>query len=424
MEEVIKIFNQIQSTSGSNDKQRIIRENKDNELFKKCLVFLLDSNIVTGISTSKLEKKVDVQPRGFLATFEACMHYLEENNTGRDLDIAYMQNFIKLQPEKYQNFYKQMVTKALKLGCDYKSVNKVIPNLIKTWEVQLGSPIDKCKIKDGEWFSLTQKLNGNRCSFYRGKLISRQGKHFNGLQHITNDVIKCRLQNYFIDGELIRKNTDGLSDGENFRVGTGIINSDTETKDEIELVVFDIFQAREFDNCVSDNTYKNRIPMLNELENRISDLGINNIRVVKRLYEGTDQSVIDGYLQYAVDNDWEGLMLNTDDYYRCKRVKSLCKIKRFYTMDLRIINVLEGEGRLKGTLGALVVEFKNNTVNCGSGFSDEQRIEIWNNRGSMIGKIIEIKYKEVTKDKNTGLESLQFPIFVQIRNDKTEPSYN
>ena len=28
------------------------------------------------------------------------------------------------------------------------------------------------------------------------------------------------------------------------------------------------------------------------------------------------------------------------------------------------------------------------------------------------------------KDKKTGLESLQFPVFVRFRNDKTEPSYN
>ena len=53
MEEVIKIFKQIQNTSSLNDKKSIIAVNKDNELFKKCLVFLLDSNIVTGISDKK-----------------------------------------------------------------------------------------------------------------------------------------------------------------------------------------------------------------------------------------------------------------------------------------------------------------------------------------------------------------------------------
>lgn len=47
VEEVIKIFKQIQSTSSTNEKKAIIAANKDNELFKRCLVFLLDSNIVT-----------------------------------------------------------------------------------------------------------------------------------------------------------------------------------------------------------------------------------------------------------------------------------------------------------------------------------------------------------------------------------------
>ena len=39
-----------------------------------------------------------------------------------------------------------------------------------------------------------------------------------------------------------------------------------------------------------------------------------------------------------------------------------------------------------------------------------------------IGQIIEVKYKEQTKNKN-GTESLQFPVFVEVRNDKVEVSY-
>ena len=56
LKEVIKLFKQIQETSGLNDKKKIIIENRDNELFKKCLKFLLDTNIVTGISAKKLLK--------------------------------------------------------------------------------------------------------------------------------------------------------------------------------------------------------------------------------------------------------------------------------------------------------------------------------------------------------------------------------
>ena len=56
MKEVIKLFRQIQETSSLNDKKKIITDNKDNELFKKCLKFLLDGNVVTGISDKKLSK--------------------------------------------------------------------------------------------------------------------------------------------------------------------------------------------------------------------------------------------------------------------------------------------------------------------------------------------------------------------------------
>ena len=60
MNKVIEIFKEIQSTSGLNDKKKIITDNKDNELFKKCLKFLLDGNVVTGISDKKLSEGVNL----------------------------------------------------------------------------------------------------------------------------------------------------------------------------------------------------------------------------------------------------------------------------------------------------------------------------------------------------------------------------
>ena len=42
----------------------------------------------------------------------------------------------------------------------------------------------------------------------------------------------------------------------------------------------------------------------------------------------------------------------------------------------------------------------------------------------MEGLLCEVKYKEISQDKVTGLESLQFPVFVGIRTDKTEVSYS
>ena len=73
--------------------------------------------------------------------------------------------------------------------------------------------------------SISQKMNGTRCVYYNGRLYSRSGKEFTGLDHIIADIQKFNLPNLVFDGELIRKNIDGKSDSENFQIGTGIANS-------------------------------------------------------------------------------------------------------------------------------------------------------------------------------------------------------
>ena len=51
MKEVIKLFKQIQETSGKNDKINIVKANADNELFKKCVYnnFYLTNRVFSNI---------------------------------------------------------------------------------------------------------------------------------------------------------------------------------------------------------------------------------------------------------------------------------------------------------------------------------------------------------------------------------------
>lgn len=398
-----------------------MKKYEDNSDFRQVLYFFLNSYITTGISAKKINKELNiVWQQGTLNTFDSfseLLNYIKENNTGRDIDIAICQKYIlQYADATMQDFIKSIITKSLKVGMDAKSVNKIYgSDFIPTWEVQLGSGFDKLKLKANEYFYLSQKLNGNRCSHTDGMLTSRQGKEFTGLQHIIADLNVCGLENYFVDGELIRKNTDGVSDGENFRIGTGIINSDDADKSQIKLVIFDMFPAVELLDKQSKDIYKARKEKLLSLKELIERKGLQNIEVVNMVYEGTDKVEIDKWLEYAVQHDWEGLMLNKDTPYRCKRTTDLIKVKRFYTMDLPIVACEEGTGRLQGTLGALVVDFKGNTVNVGSGFDDKTRTELWAIRDELVNRIVEVKYKEISKDKKTGLESLQFPIFVQLR---------
>lgn len=417
MEQVFKIFEELMGTTKKSEKATILIRNQGNRLFTSTLKWLLDPFVLTGISSKKLSKNVsyDTTP---IQTWEDMMAYFENHHTGSDDDIRIVQGFIESQPEEQREYYRALVTKSLKLGVDAKSVNDVIPNLIPTFSVQLGIPREKCKIKSGEWFSLSQKLNGNRCVFVNGKMMSRQGKEFTGLDHILSDIQKVVDNSIVLDGELVGKNEEGLSDSANFQKSTGIANSKDADKTSLKYVIFDTLRLEEFQNGKSEYTYKIRRQLLLELKETMAKHNLKNIEVVQMFYEGTDQTEIDKWLDYCEEHDYEGCMINLDSPYECKRVKSLQKAKMFKDIDLRCISVNEAiTGKYKGTLGSITCKYKNGTVDVGSGFSDEQRGYYFNNPNEIVGKIITVKYKETTTNKKGG-ESLQFPVFVTVRFDK------
>lgn len=422
---LMETVSDLKSISSTNEKKIFLEEHRDDEEFIHLLEFLLDARKITGISKAKLNKKVktDVEIIARLNNMDELYSYLAANNTGTDANILACQRMIEehAETDEEKKFIGDIITKSLKLGVDVKLVNSVYgKGFIPIHEVQLGSPRDKLRLKNGEEFWLTQKLNGTRATYINGKLISRQGIEFKGLEHIIRELSNYG-NDYIFDGELIRKNTDGLSDNENFTIGTGIINSDEEDKSCIEFVIFDM--ADRFDFLMygkSKQDYRIRRSMLNVIAEDCQNY--DSVRVVPVIYYGSDPNMIDHYLEYAESMGWEGLMLNKNAPYVCKRTTDLIKIKKFKYSDLKIVGYEEGTNKYEGMLGAVIVDYKGNTVNVGSGFTDEQREEYWKIREELIGKIVEVKYKDVTKDKKTGLESLQFPIFQRIREDKIEES--
>lgn len=135
MEGIIKIFKELQESSGKR-LQEILEENKDNELLKKVLWFVYNPYIVTGLSSKKINKMVNKQIKYAPAeTIEEVFEYLQEHNTGTDIDIAYVLEFIQGKPD--QEMYSQIFTKELKLGITSKTINKVFPNLIPEFNVML-----------------------------------------------------------------------------------------------------------------------------------------------------------------------------------------------------------------------------------------------------------------------------------------------
>lgn len=427
--ELIRVFNQVRLTSSRNEKISIIRKYKDDKDFCDNLRFLLDSNIITGISSSKLNKNIGTvfktsEKHNEEELWSALKSWLIEHPTGSKREITACQKFLHFIPEDHKAFFEQMITKKLKIGCDYKTVNEAIPNLIHVYETQQAYPIsNKNKPKDGEWFSLSEKLNGINGGFLNGRCLSRQGKTIVGMQHIIDEIKKLRLENYYVNGELIRYNYDNIPDDENFQLTTSIVNNNIDSpKKDIHLIFYEVIPEDEFYAGKSKLKYKARLEIYKNIVIKMENIGIKYIHFVEHYYDGTDQEEIKNWLEWSDSHNKEGVMLNKNTYWEAKRNNGILKVKSFKTCDIKCIGIEEGDGKNKGTLGRINCDYKGYTLGVGSGFTDSQREFYWTHPEEIVGKIVTVKYKCETKNTNGGI-SVQFPVFVCVRKDKNTESY-
>ena len=421
--------NEITSSNSRLHKQAVLKKYADDEVVKKYLQIAFDPYRVYGLSAKKLNREVAVAEISFPPTPLELFVHLENHNTGRDFDIAVCQatlDMIASEDRECAELLEKLICKDLSIGCDSKTINKEIPGLIPTFDVQLANKyFDKPEYVEGKLFAITTKIDGGRIialkengqvSFY-----TRAGQPYEGLVDLEDEMSRLMPDNTCLDGEITLLDKGNFSSKEQYKETMKIVRTKDKEKHGIKMLVFDWMPADEFKKQDCHYSYHGRREWLHEI---FSNQDFTYFELLPILYCGRDTSKITEILEEQVARGEEGIMIN-DWYgsYEFKRTNNLLKVKKMQTLDLEIIDFEEGEGRLAGTLGAILVRYKNgNVVKVGSGFSDQLRKEIWQNQTANLGEIVEIQYFEETTNADGG-ESLRFPIFKDFRHDKMEPDF-
>ena len=422
--------NEITESNSRLHKQAVLKKYKDDEVVKKYLNFVFNPFITTGISYKKLFKEVEGNT-GFyddLCVFDL-LAYLEEHNTGTIAEIVECQlalDYAASRDWECAELLEKLICKDLSIGCDSKTINKEISGLIPEFNVQLANKyFDKPAVVEGKKFAITTKIDGGRIialkengqvSFY-----TRAGQKYEGLVDLESEMLRLMPDNTCLDGEITLLYKGTLSSKEQYKETMKIVRTKDKEKHGIKMLVFDWMPASDFKRQKCNLAYYIRRQCLDQL---FHDLELTYFETLPMLYTGSETSRITEILEEAVANGEEGIMINIlDAEYEFKRTNNLLKCKKMQTLDLEIIDFEEGSGRLAGTLGAILVRYKNgNVVKVGSGFSDDLRASIWANRLLYLGVICEIQYFEETTNADGG-ESLRFPIFKDFRHDKLEADY-
>lgn len=428
----VKFVNEMNASNSRLHKQNVLRQYALDPIVRRYLQIAFDPFKVYGISTKKLNKAIACtdQLRVYSHTVFDLFDYLEEHNTGATDQILYCQdllNWVASQSQECASVLEALICKSLSIGCDSKTINKEIYDLIPTFNVQLANKyFDKPQIVEGKTFAITTKIDGGRIialkengqvSFY-----TRAGQKYEGLVDLEDEMSRLMPDNTCLDGEITLLVRGNLSSKEAYKQTMKIVRQTTNPeKHGIKMLVFDCMTATEFKNQSCPNDYTIRRA---DAELLFHQGDFQYFELLPILYRGTDTSKITEILEDEVANGEEGIMINICDApYEFKRTNSLLKVKKMNTLDLEIIGFEEGEGRLAGTLGAILVRYKNgNVVKVGSGFSDELRKQIWQHPIRYHGAIVEIQYFEETTNADGGI-SLRFPVFKDFRYDKLTPDF-
>ena len=330
--------------------------------------------------------------------------------------------------EQWNMFYRRILIKDLRCGVSEKTVNKIAKKFpqytIPTFTCALAHDSANHEKKMVGKKQIEVKLDGVRvlavCKGGKVELFSRNGKQFHNFPHIIKEiesVLERKPAPYdcVLDGEVMSKDFQDLMKQVHRKDGKAATDS--------VLHLFDFIPLADFLKGSWDKpqTYRSNLVKYWVLENQ--DL-LEHVTACE--WEEVDLSTDEGNRRFvelnktAVDGGYEGVMIkDIDAPYECKRTHAWLKAKPFIEITLKVVDVEEGTGRNEGRLGAIIVEGEddgyNYHLNCGSGFTDDQRSSFWADRTNVIGSLVEIRADARTKSQDSETYSLRFPRFKTFR---------
>ena len=363
---------------------------------------------------------------GFIAIADRLRN---RNLTGNDARDAVAELVKQATQKEWNGWYRRILIKDMRAGFSESTVNKVTEKKygkysIPVFSCQLAhdSANHETKVKGKRYIEV--KLDGVRVItivYPDGRVdqFSRNGKELVNFPHVKEQIAAVMAkappcEAMVFDGEIMSGSFQDLM--------KQIHRKSSATANDAILNLFDVVTLAEFEAGKSDVTQEQRSETVYKWHKENAKL-MPNVTVVG--HELVDLDTTEGQKRFkeinatAIAGGYEGIMIKDPDAgYITKRSVSWLKLKPFIEVSLAVTDVEEGTGKNVGRLGALVCsgqdDGKDIVVNCGSGFSDDNRIEYWNCRTDLIGQIVEVRADAITMNQD-GTYSLRFPRFKGFR---------
>jgi len=408
---ITEILEEISKARGPKLKSKILLQNKDNEVLKKILRYagdpFLTFNVVkVPVVKNRYPAKDEIfRWNSFFEVADLCQKREYTGNSAIELLLA----AFCIASKEEEKWMRRVLKKHLNMGASTKTINKVFPGLIPTFDVALAQKFEEKRIV-GKRVAVEPKLDGIRCFAIveddKALLYARSGKLITNFDS-TIGIALSKLGNGCYDGEIMGEDFIAL-------MRQAYRKEDVNTEGTY-LALFDYLPLREWKDRQAKLSCEERYDILvGRIQGTHRTDSEKYLKVVERFPVGSNYDDIKNLHDRFVAEGFEGAMIkDLDAPYKFGRGPEVMKLKAFHDADCEVLRVEQGTGKFADTCGAIIVNYKGVEVGVGSGLTDEMRLMIWNKPDDFVGRIAEIRYQEETPDG-----SLRFPTFVCWRNDR------
>lgn len=433
------VIERLKNNNSATEKLKILSEYKNDKDIVKFFQYCYDSTKLYGASSKNIVKYWQNYTPNYIANFDQAFDLFElcdDLNARKYTGNAALEKIITFIDcnKEYEDILLNFFDRNMKIGVAVTQLNKAFGNVIHVYEVPLAQTYDEKKhdkynLND---YVIQRKMDGVRVTTFIQynkkndsifvKTMSRNGKEYTTLEKVTDELTNLYKQSPFygtntvIDGEVCLVDEDGKEDW------NGIV-SEVRRKDYTvenpRYVMFDILTEDEFFGIRQSMNYNVRYSNLKKfLANSKDAKYLTVVFSVPYTNENFERLKV----MYVDNEKWEGFIFRKNCPFKAGRSTDLLKYKLFKDAEFVVTGTINGEKLMlnsKGvmenmnTCAALTIEYKGHPCQVGSGLSDEQRRLWFEHPEEIIGKVINVKYKQESHNQD-GSVSLQFPILKMV----------
>lgn len=426
MATLYKIIKTLQETQGSNDKINVLKANTENDVLK----WYLQQTLCPSISyyfTSKTFPESGVVGDEEFSYSAICLLANSLSNreiTGNGAKLRVVSLLDSLD-EEGQELLRMMLLKDIRAGIGVSTVNKVWPGLC------LQVPYQRCSLPtertlkhfpDGKLAIVQLKGDGMFAAMVRStkEMFTRNGSKFP--EWLASYLLQYpnKLEDGVFEGELLC-----VRDGKLLprKEGNGIINSilqGGELPHSVDIE-YHVWNSLIVEHWKAGETHIDYDTSFGCTVQSVELLGSSRIKLIEHAYfETLEQAMVFNEIQLS--KGLEGSVVKTLEHKWNSGTSKYCiKLKKTREVDLLWVDSVEGVGKNKGRLGAMVLQSECGSlkVKCGTGFSDAERELFWNNPPD-LPCIVTVAANDVISSKGKESASLFLPRFIELRCDKDE----